>query len=85
MRKNVTKIRLIILIIVTLVTGIVWIGGEIYSTYTADLLTPELKKDIEPLNPRLYIQALDKLEQKNGLENNPDIPSPSTDLFKTLP
>ncbi len=74
MRKNVTKDRLIIISVLTLITGVFWISLEVYRSLVTDKITPEFKSEITPLNPRLDVQVLDQIVAKRSL--NVDLQQP---------
>lgn len=82
MKKNITRVRLIIIITLTLTTLIVWFGYEIRQKYTEDIVPPDVKQLIQPLNSNLELQVLDELEKKQNIpifvqkSNNP---SPAQD------
>jgi len=97
MRKNVTRIRIIIIGIFSLLTIGIWVAAEIYHQFLQDTISSDYEAQINPLNPRLPIEVLDQLESKNSLPvdlnqtgniilpTSTPPPSDETDLVFTAP
>lgn len=56
----------IAILTVTLITVVAWIAFEIYHNRTAIYISPEIRKQAEPLNPKLDQEYLNQLKQLNN-------------------
>ncbi len=63
MTKKEIDRSIINLLILTLITLSVWVGFEVYRAYTATAM-PEVRQYLEPLNPTLDTQTLQRLEER---------------------
>lgn len=68
MNKNTTSKDLLITSIVTTVTVIVWVMIDLFLTFKPADVSSVLKKQMEPINPKLDTTTLDNLEKKSGFE-----------------
>jgi len=67
MRQTITRTRIIIIGVVTIITLLTWFGADIYHKLSADRIAPDVQEQITPLTPKLDIQVLDQLEAKRTL------------------
>lgn len=56
---------LIMVLTTTLITLGCWVGFEVYRAYTKVTIPEVLQKHLQPLNPTLNTQVLDKLELRD--------------------
>jgi hypothetical protein len=63
-KKGIDK-DLILLLITTLVTVVVWVGFEVYRAYTQVVIPTGLEKHLQPLSPTLRTEVFGKLEQRS--------------------
>lgn len=55
----------ILLLIMTVILAATWVGFEVYRTLTRVPAPTGVDELLTPLNPKLNISILDKLEQRN--------------------
>jgi len=86
MNKSTTSKDLFIASIVTTVTVVVWAMIDLFLTFKQTNISPVLKKQMEPLNPKLDTATLDNLEKKSGFEFNNAVQTQVQEpLAETLP
>jgi hypothetical protein len=68
MHKYTTRIRIIIIGYVTLITGTFWIASELYHQYVSSTLSEEAKAQISSFNPQLQTRILDELAEKRQID-----------------
>lgn len=66
-RRQVQRTRLMLLGLLTLIMVLVWVGSEIYHSWSADRIRPQVEQEIAVLEPKLNLEILDRLETKRGL------------------
>lgn len=64
MRKNKTDSNVVVLLVITLITLVVWVGFDVYRAYTREDISPVEDKLLLELIPTLDIPVLEKLENK---------------------
>ncbi len=64
MRKQTGK-DLVVLLTLTIITAVVWVGLEIYRTFTRVPPPTGTEELLRPLNPTLNMQVFNDLEQRN--------------------
>lgn len=65
MKKKPIDRDLIILLVLTLMTLVTWVGTEAYRTFTKREIPAVLESLLTPLNPVLDSKVLDNLEQRS--------------------
>jgi len=61
--KKITKDLLVISILSVVVVAL-WIAIDIFYALSRSKISPEVKRQTEPLNPKIDTEVLDDLEQK---------------------
>jgi len=56
--------NILVLSIMTLITVIVWVGYEVYSTYTQATVPRIIKELTKPLNPNIDEEAIEDIQEK---------------------
>lgn len=62
MRKRGIDKDLVLILTTTLITVAAWVGFEVYRAYTRVKVPEGLERYLEPIDPTLSVQTLDKLE-----------------------
>lgn len=78
-RIYIFKTRIITIGVLTLITGFLWIAFDVYHSYTENKITPDVQRQIEPLNPKLQTAVLDQLVSRRDININFDLPYPYID------
>lgn len=79
MKNSITKTRIIVLGSLTILTLVAWVGIETFGRLTTDRISPQLEKEITPLDPKLNLQILDQLSTRRNLPINFVRPDDSND------
>lgn len=66
-RRQVTRTRLLLLGGLTLLVVLAWVGSDIYHSWTAERIRPQVEQEVLHLDPTLQLEILDNLETKRGL------------------
>lgn len=64
MRKNKTDRQVVVVLVMTLITLVAWVGFEVYRAYTLVNIPPVSDKLLQELSPTLDISALEKIESR---------------------
>ncbi len=64
MKKNKTDRQVVVVLVMTLITLVAWVGFEVYRTYTLVNIPPVSDKLLLELSPTLDISVLEKLESR---------------------
>ena len=64
MRKNKTDRQVVVVLVMTLITLVAWVGFEVYRAYTLVNIPPVSDKLLLELSPTLDISVLEKLESR---------------------
>ena len=64
MKKNKTDRQVVVVLVMTLITLVAWVGFEVYRTYTLVNIPPVSGKLLLELSPTLDISVLEKLESR---------------------
>ncbi len=64
MRKNKIDRDIVMVLVMTLMTLVTWVGFEVYRAYTRADIPPVLAKQLLELSPTLGIPVLEKLESR---------------------
>lgn len=64
MRKNKTDRQVVVVLVMTLITLVAWVGFEVYRAYTLVNIPSVSDKQLLELSPTLDIPVLEKLESR---------------------
>lgn len=64
MRKNKTDRQVVVVLVMTLITLVAWVGFEVYRAYTLVNIPSVSDKLLQKLSPTLDISALEKIESR---------------------
>ena len=65
MRKNKTDRQVVVVLVMTLITLVAWVGFKVYWAYTRVDVSPVSDKQLLELSPALDIPVLEKLESRS--------------------
>lgn len=63
MKKKALNKDIILVLVTTLVTALVWVGLEVYRAYTKVEMPVGVERHLTPLDPQLDLTVLDELEK----------------------
>lgn len=64
MPKNKIDRDIVVVLIMTLITVVAWVGFETYRAYTKTVIPPVLAKQLRAINPELDLPVLDEIEKR---------------------
>lgn len=85
MKKQTIGKDLLIISILTTISVAVWIAVDIYGALHKSDIPQVLKKQIEPLNPKLDTLILEQLESREFFDLKEESMSPPSPTLETLP
>lgn len=53
--------------IITLITVLTWVGFTIYRAYTKTAVSPDVRKQLAPINPKLDTKIIDNLKSRRHI------------------
>lgn len=64
MHKNKIDHDIVVMLVMTLITLVSWVGFEVYRAYTKTVIPPILAKQLREVNPGLDLKVLDEIEKR---------------------